>query len=222
MRHLLFTTAAVFLLSSLPSAQAEASPAAGVKFGSKAKTKKKKKKKGKKGRKKKGKKKGKKGKKGGRKSPDNSGSNSGSGGSETPTLPHGVSAMVKGAGQRLSFSFGGSVKMRQSGPWGQFFIALHPSPPTGETVNVTCRYNQFSDLRITSAQSRFEMQGRCQRLFTDGHTEWFDASNSVTITNGAEGDSIDVEFNGGGGISIPAGALSFGDFIMMSGEDPAS
>jgi len=193
MRNLLFVSAAALCLSAVPLSDA------GAKRGSAVQ------KMGKKGKKKK---KGKGGKGGG-----------GEGEADSCDRPWGVQAMVKGAGQRLDFTFAGKLITREAGTTGFFFLSFHPDAPGGETLAVTCKYNRFEDVSISLGQSRFRMSGRCHRVLTSGQSEWSDATHEVVINNG-ETDSIDIDLVGSGGISVPAGPLSFGNFAMSSQDDP--
>jgi hypothetical protein len=132
----------------------------------------------------------------------------------------GDKTIVQGAGQRLHFSFGGRLVLNKSKNKmnGKFSIIVHPSAPTGDTLNVTCRYKQFDGLTITGNTVEVDARGKCTVLHTDGTLELRDANNHITIVDNPAGtDSIDVEVNGtGGGIEIPGGAMSFGDFSITS------
>lgn len=202
-----FIAAAALFTVALPVAEAVAKPGFAAKLAGK----------GRKGKKKKKGKKGKKGLKGGGSS--NSSSNSGSSGSSDDTceLPPGVTSVVKGAGQRLSFTFAGKMWEQAGGPKGAFFLSFHPTAPAGDIVHVTCRYQQFSDVNITPAQSRFRMSGKCRQLFADGSNQVVDAVNDVIINN-METDSLSIAFVGDSGIAVPAGALSFGNFAMNAAD----
>jgi len=183
-------------------------------------------KKGPKGLKGKGKFKGKKSKKKGKKGKDKGGSDgdpgsgdSGSGSDDTCELPNNVSSMVKGAGQRLSFTFAGKVWVRNGTPSGNFFLAFHPQSPSSAIVHVTCRYNEFTNVEITDARASFQMSGSCRQVFDDGHTERVNATNDVIINN-AETDSVSIA-TVGPGLSVPGGAMSFGNFQMAGGTAPS-
>ena len=167
--------------------------------------------KGKKGKKGHKGKKGKKGKGGG----DPGSGDSGSGSDDTCALPNGVTSMVKGAGQRLSFTFAGKLWVRNGTPSGSFFLSFHPQSPSSAIVHVTCRYNEFTNVEITDARASFQMSGNCSQIFDDGHTERVNATNDVIINN-AETDSVSIA-TVGPGLSVPGGAMSFGNFQMAGG-----
>lgn len=145
-------------------------------------------------------------------------SDSGESGADTCELPNGVESMVKGAGQRLSFTFAGKVWVREGNTSGSFFLAYHPQSPGTAIVHVSCRYNEFSDVNISAAQTRFRMSGSCRQVFDDGRIESASATNDVIINNG-ETDSVSIT-TVGGGLSVPPGALSFGNFQMSNASDP--
>lgn len=166
-------------------------------------------------------KKGKRGKRGkkGRGGAGGSGGSSGDTGSaDTCELPNGVEAMVKGAGQRLSFTFVGKLWLREGKTSGSFFLAFHPQSPSSAIVHVSCRYNEFTDFAVSAEQARFTMSGSCRQLFDDGRIESVNATNEVIINNG-ETDSVSITAVGGG-LSVPVGALSFGNFQMANASDP--
>lgn len=214
MRTALFLAAAL-TTAAVPFGSAHAKPKgpSGLK-GKKGPSKGKKGKKGQKG------KKGKKGK-GGSSGGSGSGGSGGSSSDDDPiTLPNGVSALLRGAGQRLSFTFAGKIWTRNGNTNGNFFLAFHPQSPGTAIVHVSCRYNEFSDVSISPTQSSFRMEGRCRQVFDDGRMETVAATNDVIINN-AETDSISI-VTVGGGLSVPPGALSFGDFDMTSAGGGAS
>lgn len=167
--------------------------------------------KGKKGKKKKGKKGG-----GGGGGDPGSGDDPGSSSDDTCVLPNNVSAMVKGAGQRLSFTFAGKVWVRDGAPRGSFFLSFHPQSPSSAIVHVTCRYTEFTNIEITDARASFQMSGNCRQIFDDGHEERIDATNDVIINN-AETDSVSIA-TVGPGLLVPGGALSFGNFQMATND----
>jgi len=123
-------------------------------------------------------------------------------------------ATVEGAGQRLHFSFGGSVKLKGNKARGQFVLVVHPLAPQGSTLAVACKYNKFTEVTITAASATFRAEGRCERLLTNGTFEPFDAINVFQIVNGDTTDSIDVNFVGPTGVAVPGGALDFGNFNL--------
>jgi len=189
------------------------------KFKSKKKDKDKGKKKGKKDKGKKGKLKG----KGNGKGDSDQDHDQGSGNDpseDTCELPNGVLNMVKGSGQRLSFTFAGKIWTRESGTSGSFFLAFHPQSPSTAIVHVSCRYNEFSNVEISNARSEFRMSGSCRQVFDDGRMQTVDVTNDVIINNSAT-DSVSISAVGGG-LSVPPGALSFGNFQMADGSTPTS
>ncbi len=123
-------------------------------------------------------------------------------------------ASVEGAGQRLHFSFGGSVKLKGTKARGQFVLVIHPLAPQGTTLVVACKYNKFSNVVISAASATFRAEGRCERLMANGTFEPFDAINEFQIVNGETVDSIDVNFVGPTGVAVPGGALEFGNFNL--------
>ncbi len=149
---------------------------------------------------------------------DSGGSGGDAGAPDTCELPNGVESMVKGAGQRLSFTFAGKVWLRDGNTSGSFFLAFHPQSPGSAVVHVTCRYNDFTDFEASAEQTRFTMSGSCREIYDDGRIESVAATNEVLITN-AETDSVSIS-SVGGGLSVPAGTLSFGNFQMANASDP--
>jgi hypothetical protein len=133
----------------------------------------------------------------------------GGGGSSQPT------ARVEGAGQRLSFSFGGNIQLRNGLAKGEFALVAHPSAPQGTTLSVACGYKLFTDVTITGHTATFTGRGLCARILTSGQLEHFAATNTFQIVdNPTGGDQIDVNFEGTGGIAVPGGALEFGNFTV--------
>lgn len=171
-----------------------------------------------------GKLKGKKGKKGNKgnkgKGGGDSGSSDDSGSSGSSDdgmeLPNNVTAMMRGSGQRLSFTFAGKVWVRNGATRGNFFLAFHPQSPASAIVHVTCRYAEFSNLEITNERTSFRMSGNCRQIFDDGREVRVTATNDVIINN-AETDSVSIA-TVGPGLSVPAGALSFGNFQMATND----
>jgi hypothetical protein len=121
-------------------------------------------------------------------------------------------ATIEGAGQRLHFSFGGSVKLKGNKARGQFVLVAHPLAPQGNTLTIACKYKKFSEVVITAGSATFRAEGKCERLLSNGTFEPFDAINVFQLVNGDTTDSIDVNFVGGSGIAVPGGALEFGNF----------
>ncbi len=78
-------------------------------------------------------------------------------------------------------------------------------------------FNDFSDVEISAARSEFRMTGTCRQIFDDGRIVAVSTTNDVIINN-AENDSISITAVGGG-LSVPPGALSFGNFDMGSQDD---
>ncbi len=142
---------------------------------------------------------------------------SGSGTDDVPELPHGITSLVRGAGQRLSFTFAGKVWVREGTPDGNFFLSFHPQSPGSAIVHVSCRYRDFTNVEITGARATFQMSGNCQQVFDDGRIVHVTATNNVIINN-AETDSVSI-VTVGPGLSVPAGVMSFGNFQMASVDD---
>jgi hypothetical protein len=137
-----------------------------------------------------------------------SGGGGGGGGADAPE------ARIHGAGQRLHFSFGGNVRLRDGKAKGEFALVVHPPAPQGTTLSVACGYKLFTAVTITGNTATFTAHGLCARMFTDGRLEHFVATNTFQIVDNSTGDQIDVNFSGPTGIAVPAGALSFGDFTV--------
>lgn len=126
----------------------------------------------------------------------------------------GPEAMIEGAGQRLHFSFGGRIRLRNGRAMGNFGVVVHPLAPQGATLVVACRYTQFSNVSITAESATFRGEGRCERLLSNGNFESVPAVNDFQIVNGDPNDSIDVNFVGDTGIAVPGGALDHGNFTL--------
>lgn len=127
---------------------------------------------------------------------------------------NGPEARLTGAGQRLHFSFGGDIRLRNNKARGKFVLVVHPLAPQGTTVVVACKFSKFSNASITGATATFRGQGKCERLSTDGSLESFEAVNDFQIVNGETTDSIDVNFVGPTGVAVPGGTLDFGGFTL--------
>ncbi len=125
-------------------------------------------------------------------------------------------ARVEGSGQRLHFSFGGSVRLVGNQASGKFVLVIHPLAPQGNTLTVACKYNKFSEVTITPTAAMFRAEGKCERLLVTGALEPFDAINVFQIVHGDQIDSIDVNFVGPTGVAVPAGALDFGNFTLTA------
>ncbi|MBC8069264.1 MAG: hypothetical protein IAG13_13090 [Deltaproteobacteria bacterium] len=132
----------------------------------------------------------------------------GGGGSKGPV------ASIVGAGQRLHFTFGGNVKLRDGKAKGEFALVVHPIAPQGTTLSVACGYKLFTDVTITGNTATFTGHGLCARILTDGSLEHFVAKNIFQIVDNSAGDQIDVNFVGPTGIAVPAGELAFGNFTV--------
>ncbi|HWB79236.1 MAG TPA: hypothetical protein VG755_29950 [Nannocystaceae bacterium] len=133
----------------------------------------------------------------------------GGGGGNAPT------ASVKGAGQRLAFTFGGEVKLKNGKAKGEFVVSSHPLAPPGATLGVSCHYKDFSDVTIAGDTATFTGHGKCRRLGLDGTIEKFDGHNVFQIVDRPSGDAISVTAAGsGGGLPVPAGTLEFGGFTV--------
>jgi len=119
-----------------------------------------------------------------------------------------------GAGQRLHFSFGGSIKLRNDNTKvsGNFMIIAHPAAPGGDTLSVVCTYHALSKATVEGTTLGFDAQGHCKTIMKSGEITKVPVTNHFTfVDNGATGDTIHVE---GDVISIPTGELSFGDFTL--------
>lgn len=123
-------------------------------------------------------------------------------------------ATVAGAGQRLSFSFGGRIRLQGNKATGDFALVAHPLAPQGTTISVACRYKKFDQVTITGNSAVFRGMGKCTRLLNTGALESFDATNVFQIVDNPDGDAIDVNFVGPTGIAVPGGSLEFGDFTV--------
>lgn len=127
---------------------------------------------------------------------------------------HPPESRVEGSGQRLHFSFGGSVRLKGNKAKGSFVLVIHPLAPQGTTLTVACKYKKFSQVTITAESATFRAEGRCERLLRDGNLEHFDAINVVQIVDGDQADSIDINFVGPTGVAVPGGTLDFGGFTL--------
>ena len=142
--------------------------------------------------------------------------NEGGGEVELPGDGFGERWKVRGAGQRLHFTFGGAFIRDTAGIRGQFVLDVHPLAPTGTTLSLACRYTDFVDFIIEDNVATFEARGRCRRLDTAGEISMVDVHNEFRIVdNGDSGDLIDVEFVGTTGIAVPGGALDFGNLEVL-------
>jgi hypothetical protein len=126
----------------------------------------------------------------------------------------GPAATVKGAGQRLTFTFGGELTVKNGKAHGEFALVAHPIAPGGNTLNASCHYKMFSDVTIAGDTATFTAKGKCRRIMTDGEIESVEATNTFQIVDRPSGDAISVSFVGSGGIAVPSGALEFGGFTI--------
>src|SRR5262249_53982863 len=138
----------------------------------------------------------------------------------TPSSPPGA-PFVTGAGSRLHFSFGGTVtRVGQDHGTGSFHIIVHPDSPEGSVVSVICTYRTFDNVQINGTTATFHSVGSGEVLYSDGTTSPFGADNTFgIIDNGATGagaDTIDVNFLGSTGISVPGGTLASGNFVVSA------
>lgn len=125
--------------------------------------------------------------------------------------------IIRGAGQRLHFSFGGKLAFKNDKMKGNFVIVAHPTAPESTRLTISCRYFEFKNATLAGPRLEFDAKGHCAVLETDGDIEKIQVTNRVIlIDNPAGTDSIDVEFIGPTGIMIPGGALSFGNFTLAS------
>jgi hypothetical protein len=137
------------------------------------------------------------------------GGGDGGGGGNAPV------ASIKGAGQRLTFSFGGEVKLKNGKAKGEFVLVAHPLAPGGTTLNVSCHYKEFSDVTIAGDTATFTGHGKCRSIMTNGDIEHAEAHNTFQIVDRPSGDAIAVSIVGpGGGVAVPSGAREFGGFTI--------
>jgi hypothetical protein len=135
----------------------------------------------------------------------------GGGGGNAPT------ATVKGSGQRLTFTFGGEVKLKNGKARGEFVVVSHPLAPPGDTLNVSCHYKVFTDVTIAGDTATFTGHGKCRRIALDGEIEHFEGHNVFQIVDRPSGDAISVTAatgSTGSGLPVPAGTLEFGGFTI--------
>lgn len=135
----------------------------------------------------------------------------GGGGSNAPT------ASIKGAGQRLTFTFGGEVKLKNGKAKGEFVVVSHPLAPPGDTLNVSCHYKAFTDVTIAGDTATFTGHGKCRRIALSGEIEHFEGHNVFQIVDRPSGDAISVTAatgSTGSGLPVPAGTLEFGGFTV--------
>ncbi len=140
-----------------------------------------------------------------------------------PVLPAdaGPSAFVTGGGTKDQFSFAGRVYLTGNDtPKGHFIIIEHFDVPDGTTAAATCTYRTFDQVAINGNHASFHSVGKCKVLVTDGSAFQFTSDNVFSITDngepGAGTDVIDVNFLGPGGIAIPGGVLSSGNFVISA------
>ena len=132
-----------------------------------------------------------------------------------------VVATLSGGGQRLHFSFGGEVTLRQNDRiTGEFIIVGAPQAPAGSLLTVSCRYRQFSDPVLSGIQLSFVGRGVCTRLSTTGEITEFRATNRFRVVDNGQNDVIDIQMVGSTGISVPVGTLSFGNFTLDTSNLP--
>ncbi len=140
-----------------------------------------------------------------------SGGGGGGGGNKGPKT------VISGAGQRLHFSFGASLRLRDGKLRGGFTLFVHPLAPPGNTLAVVCRYKEFKNASLDETTVAFDAHGVCHTLSKDGKTKRAPASNHVTIVDSANGtDQIDVDLIGPTGVSLPGGALDFGQLEVVT------
>jgi len=148
----------------------------------------------------------------------------GGGGPKPPQEPKKAALEISGAGQRLSFSFGGKLfySKKFDKMFGKFSIVAHPSAPSGTTLNVVCRYNWFSNPEITGNTLEVDAHGHCRILSIEGDLETVETTGHLAITDNAGGtDTISVTTDGPG-LAIPGGELSFGDLRFATTTPPAT
>jgi hypothetical protein len=141
-----------------------------------------------------------------------------------PVLPvdaANTAGFATGGGTKDQFSFAGRVYLTGNGtPKGHFVILEHFNVPDGTSAAATCTYRTFDQVTISGNHASFHSVGKCKVLLTDGSTSVFTSDNVFSITDngepGAGTDIIDVNFLGPGGISIPGGVLSSGNFIITA------
>jgi hypothetical protein len=126
-----------------------------------------------------------------------------------------VVATLVGAGQRLHFSFGGDLTLREGGELsGDFIVTAAPIAPAGAVLTFTCHFRDFSDVTLEPIEMRFTGRAKCTRLSTTGAVTTFDAVNEFRIVDNAQADVIELKMVGTTGFSIPAALLDYGNFNL--------
>jgi len=129
----------------------------------------------------------------------------------------GPTTTIRGAGQRLHFSFGGKLRLKAGKLKGNFVIVAHPLAPDSTRLTVSCRFFEFKNATLAGPRLEFDAKGHCAVLETDGDIQKIHVENHVVIVDNPAGtDQIDVEFIGQSGIMIPGGELSFGNFTLAT------
>jgi hypothetical protein len=136
--------------------------------------------------------------------------------------PSATATTIKGAGQRLHFSFGGELVFDHSKLRGSFTIISHPLAPSSTRLSISCRYFEFKNATLAGPRLEFDAKAQCHVLETSGKTDKIQLKNHIVIVDNPDGsDQIDVEFIGETGIMISGGELSFGNFTFATGPGPA-
>ncbi len=122
------------------------------------------------------------------------------------------SGLVSGWGTRSNFVVGGEVQIAGDGSVkGQFTIVI--DLPDG--THNSCRYHRFYNGKIVGSAAVFFGYGRC--VTSTG--AWYTSHNQFSVVDngwpGAGLDTIDVNFLGAGGVAVPGGFISSGDFVVL-------
>jgi hypothetical protein len=117
---------------------------------------------------------------------------------------------VSGWGTRAGFTFGGDVQIAADSSVSGHFTIIQDLP---DGLHQSCRYTRLYRGDVSRGQAQFYGTGVCH-----GPYGWYTSQNFFTIVDhGSPGtgvDTIDVNFLGVAGISIPGGVLASGDLSV--------
>ena len=128
-------------------------------------------------------------------------------------------AFVTGSANTDGFSIIGRLRILRDGTTrGNFVIIVHRDVPEGSVAAAVCTYKQFDNVVIRNNVATFHSIGACQVLTTGGGRASFTSNNTFGIVDngvpGAGHDTVDVNFTGPSGITIPGSFLVDGNFIV--------
>lgn len=136
----------------------------------------------------------------------------------------GASGYLTGSGSKDGFTLAGYVDATGGGNGiGEFTVIVHrdsPDASAGTAVtSAICKYTAFDNLVLSGGTATFHSVGDCTVLRADGSQSSFPSDNTFGIVdNGSPGpgvDTVDVNFSGASGISVPGGFLNDGNFVVQ-------